>query len=173
MDILTAIHERRSIRRYSGEPVSEEHREILLRAAMAAPSAGNSRPWRFVVVDDKALLTEVSTLSPYIKMAKNAPLGILVCADTTAEKHAGFWVQDCSAAVQNILLAATGIDLGAVWTGIHPVEDRVAAFKALFGLPEHVMPLGFIVIGHPEQAPPATIPRAKRFDSSAIHHNRW
>lgn len=169
MEILSAIHTRRSVRRYTESPVSEEHKEALLRAAMAAPSAGNSQPWRFVVVDDKTLLARIPAIHPHVGMAKDAPLGVLVCGDTNAEKYPGFWVQDCSAAVQNILLAAAGLGLGAVWTGIHPLEDRSAAFRKLFGLPETVVPLGFIVIGHPADKPSP----ADRFDAGKIHYNHW
>jgi len=101
MQPLDAIHTRRSIRKYTDAPVSPEQVETLLRAAMAAPSAGNAQPWQFVVATDPALLAQVAALHPYIAMAAKAPLGILVCGDTRVEKYPGYWVVDCSAAVQN------------------------------------------------------------------------
>ena len=116
MDTLTAIHTRRSIRKYTDQPVTPEQVRTLLAAAMAAPSAGNQQPWQFVVVTDKDLLAQVGLLHPHVHMAPKAPLGILVCGDTRAEKYAGYWVVDCSAAVQNLLLAAHDLGLGAVWT---------------------------------------------------------
>ena len=169
MDIFTAIHSRRSIRKFTEPPVDADTVKRLLAAAMAAPSAGNAQPWRFVVVDDRAMLDKVPSYSQYAGMAAQAPLGILVCADLSAEKYPGYWVQDCSAAIQNLLLAVQGLGLGAVWTGIYPMEDRVAAFRREFSLPEQVMPLGFIVIGHPAQE----LKPQDRYDESKIHHNGW
>jgi nitroreductase len=169
MDIFTAIHSRRSVRRYTDEPVTREEVKTLLEAAMSAPSAGNSQPWRFVVLDDRAQLDKAATLNPYGGMAAQAPLAILVCADPSVEKHGGFWVQDCSAAVENMLLAAVGLGLGAVWTGLYPVEERVAAFKKLCALPGHFMPLGLVILGRP-----AVQPEPKnRYDELKVRYNSW
>ncbi|MCQ1534629.1 nitroreductase family protein [Methanosarcina sp. KYL-1] len=153
MDTLEAIHTRRSIRKYTDRPVPWELVKELLRAAMCAPSAVNAQPWVFVVIDDRKLLDEIPTYSPYAGMCREAPLAIMVCGDTTQEKAPGFWVQDCSAATQNLLLAAHAVGLGAVWTGIYPMEDRVEGFRKAFGLPEHVIPLGLVPIGYPAQSP--------------------
>ena len=169
MDIFTALHTRRSIRNYTEEPVSERELHALLDAAMIAPSAGNARPWQFIVVDDPELLKQVPTLNPYAGMAPMAGTGILVCGDPDAEKYKGFWVQDCSAAIQNMLLAATGLGLGAVWTGIYPVEERVTGFRRLLGLPESIVPLALIVIGHPA----VEAERKSRFEAAKVHHNAW
>ena len=169
MDIFTALHTRRSIRSYTEEPVSERELHALLDAAMIAPSAGNARPWQFIVVDDPALLKQAPIINPYAGMAPKAPVGIVVCGDRDAEKYKGFWVQDCSAAIQNLLLAATGLGLGAVWTGIYPVEERVTGFQRLLGLPETIIPLALIVIGHPATTPE----RKSRFDAAKVHHNAW
>ncbi len=169
MDIITALHTRRSIRKFTDEPVSEEHLNILLDAAMIAPSAGNNQPWRFVVVDDKELLKQVPAINQYAQMAPASPLGILVCGDLKAEKYPGFWVQDCSAAVQNILLAATGLGLGTVWTGIYPREDRVDGFRKLFKLPDDIPPLALILVGHHTNAPD----HKSRFDAAKVHRNTW
>lgn len=169
MDLFTAIHTRRSVRAFTGTPVSEDDITAMLEAAMVAPSAGNSQPWRFVVVDDPALLAEASTMNPYAGMAKNAPLAILVCGDLAAEKYSGFWIQDCSAATQNLLLAATALGLGAVWTGIYPEKDRIKNYSELFTLPEHIVPLALVVIGHPKTSQE---PKS-RFTPQNIKRNRW
>lgn len=169
MDIFEAIHNRRSIRKYTDEPVTDEDIRKILEAAMMAPSAGNQQPWQFIVVRDKDALRKIETVHPYAKMAADAPLGILVCGDPSLEKYPGFWVQDCSAAIQNMLLAVHGLGLGGVWTGIYPREDRVNGFRKLFGLPDTVIPLAFIVIGHPAQKLVST----SRYREDRVHHDKW
>ena len=169
MELLEAIHTRRSIRQYEDQPVPEEMVRTVLEAAMMAPSAGNVQPWQFVVVDDREIMVRIKDTHPYVGMAAQAPLGILVCGDLRLEKYAGFWVQDCSAAMQNLLLAAHGLGLGAVWTGIHPVEERVARFRAIFNLPTPVVPLGFAVIGWPVK--PGK--RKVRYKPERVHRNVW
>jgi nitroreductase len=169
MDTFTALHTRRSIRNFTDQAVSEEALHALLDAAMIAPSAGNAQPWQYIVVDDAAILRQVPDINPYAGMAPKAPVSIVVCGDLSAEKYQGFWVQDCSAAIQNMLLAATALGLGTVWTGIHPMRDRVSAFQQLLKLPEHIVPLGLIVIGHPA----APFEKKSRFDAAKIHHNFW
>ncbi len=169
MNTLEAIRTRRSIRQYTDEAVPQETIKALLRAAMSAPSAGNGQPWQFVVVDERAMLDQIPSVSPYAAMCKQAKLAILVCGDTTKEKYPGFWVQDCSAAIMCMLLAAHEMGLGAVWTGAHPMPDRVAGLKRLLGLPESVIPLGLVVIGHPSK----TMPPQDRFQEERVHHNKW
>lgn len=169
MDVFEAIYSRRSIRKYEDKPVSEELVKEMLGAAMMAPSAGNAQPWQFVVVDDREKLDAVPDINQYAAMSKNAPLGILVCGDLSLEKYAGYWVQDCSAAIQNLLLAAHAKGLGAVWTGIHPIEERVEGFKKLFNLPEQVIPLGFMVIGWPAQESK----KKDRYKEERVHRNNW
>lgn len=169
MNTLEAIRTRRSIRKYRDTPVTDEMIREILDAAMMAPSAGNSQPWQFVVVNDRAVLDAMADLHPYIGMVRQAQAGILVCGDLSKEKFAGYWVQDCSAAMQNLLLAVHDLGLGAVWTGIHPMEDRVKAFSALFNLPEHVIPLGFVPIGWPDQAPTSE----SRFREDRVHYNTY
>jgi len=170
MQTLEAIHTRRSVRRYTEEPISEEMLQQLLSAAMHAPSAGNQQPWQFIVIDDFQTLAQIPDLSPYAGMCAEAPLGIVICGDLSLEKHAGYWVQDCSAATQNLLLAAHDLGLGAVWTGIFPRQSRVEGFRSLLGLPEHIVPLGFIVLGHPAEQPALT---KNRFKPERIHRNGW
>jgi len=169
MDTLEAIHGRRSIRKYENKPVAEEMIEQLLRAAMTAPSARNAQPWQFVVLDRRELLQTGAKINPNAHMAATAPLAILVCGDLSLEKSAGYWPQDCAAAVQNMLLAAHALGLGAVWTGIYPRENRVEGFQELFDLPKNVVPHSMIVIGHPaEQSGPQD-----RYKGDRVHRNRW
>jgi nitroreductase len=142
----------------------------LLAAAMQAPSAGNQQPWHFIVVTERQQLNALADVLPFGKMLKNALLGIVVCADLKLERYSGFWVQDCSNATMNILLAAHAQGLGAVWVAIYPVEDRVAGAKQILGLPEQVVPLCVVPIGYPATKP--ELP-ARRFSAARLHHNRW
>lgn len=169
MEVLEAIHTRRSIRKYTEETVSDEMVKKMLSAAMSAPSAVNAQTWVFVVIDDRKLLDEIPEYSPYAAMVRGAPLAILVCGDTNKEIAPGFWVQDCSAAIQNLLLAAHGLGLGAVWTGCYPLEDRVEGFRKAFALPEKVIPLGLVVLGHPAQE----VAPVDRYSESKVYHNRY
>lgn len=166
---MKAILERRSIRKYTDEPVSEDDVKDLLKAAMAAPSAQNEQPWEFIVVRDRQLLIEITKFHPFSKMLKEAPLAIIVCGDQEREKSKGYWVQDCSAAAENILIAAQDKGLGAVWLGVYPKEDRVKEMRKLFHIPGHVIPMCIISVGHPaERKEPA-----ERYDEKRIHLNKW
>jgi len=169
MDAMDAILTRRSIRAYTNEPVGEKLVETLLRAAMAAPSAGNQQPWQFVVIDDRATLDAIPGFHPYSAMLKQAPLAVVVCGDARVAKMPQYCDQDCSAATQNLLLAAHALGLGAVWLGVHPEPDRVAATRKLLHLPDEVTPLCVVAIGRPaEQKEPAD-----RYDPTRVRRNRW
>ena len=151
--VLNNIFNRTSVRSYKDKTVEKEKIEKLLRAGMAAPTAVNKQPWHFIVVTDKNQLQKLSEANPYAEMAAKAPLAIVVCGDMdkALEGEAReFWVQDCSAATENILLAATGIELGAVWTSTYPSKERCAAVAKVLGLPESLIPLNTIVIGYPD-----------------------
>jgi nitroreductase len=166
---MKAIRARRSIRRFTSEPVSDEVIKSLLEAAMSAPSAGNQQPWEFVVIMDRKILDEIPKVHPYAQMCKQAPAAILVCGNLERESHRGFWVQDCSAATQNILIAATEKGLGSVWCGVYPREDRVRGLRKLLAIPDQIIPLALIPIGHPaEKKPPSD-----RFDPARIHRDKW
>ena len=169
MDALEAILKRRSIRRYTGKPVTPETVHALLEAAMAAPSANNKQPWHFVVITERAVLDAVPKFHPYAKMLFEAPLAILVCGDTSLESHPGYMAQDCSAAVENILIAAQAQGLGAVWLGVYPREERMAGMKDLLKIPDGVTPFALISIGYPaeEKAP------SYRYAEERVHHNKW
>jgi nitroreductase len=149
--------------------VTEAQVERLLRAAMTAPSAGDQRPWQFVVVRERATLAAVTEFHPYAGMLPKAPLAIVVCGDTRLEKWPQFWEQDCSAATQNLLVEAEILGLGAVWLGVHPLTERVEGMRRLLGLPVHVVPLAIVAVGHPRRRKEP----ADRFDAARVHHDRW
>ena len=169
MDLFDAIYTRRSIREYEDKPVSDDLVREIIGAAMMAPSAGNSRPWQFVVITDPAVKSEIPRIHPHGAMAADAPVSILVCGDLSLEKYPGNWIADCSAATQNLLLAAHGKGLGAVWTGLWPEEDRIRSFRKLLDLPEHVVPLVLVPMGYPAYPPQ----RQDRFEEEKIHYDRW
>lgn len=167
--MLETILKRRSIRKYKSESVPEDKVKQLLQAAMAAPSAGNQQPWHFVVINNRTKLDEIPKFHPYAQMVKEAPLAILVCGDTENEKHKGFWVQDCSAATENLLLAAQALGLGAVWVGVYPRDERVQGFRQLLNIPEGIMPFALVPVGYPAESKQP----ADRFDESRVHLNSW
>lgn len=169
MEIIDAIMSRRSIRQYSDEPVSEETVEQLLRAAMAAPSAGNAQPWKFLVVRNPDLLAGIPEIHPHAKMAPQAQLAIVVCSDPSLEKYPGFWVQDVSAATQNLLLAAHGVGLGAVWCGLYPNQGRMADFRDRFDIPEEIVPFALIPMSYPAEEKG----RAERYDAGRVSLDRY
>ncbi len=169
MEALEAIRTRRSIRQFTAQTVPDERVEALLRAAMSAPSASNQQPWEFIVVTDRASLNHVAAIHPHCQMAKMAQVGILVCARSGREAEPGYWPQDCAAAIENLLIAARALGLGAVWTGIHPRAERVAAFRKAFGIPDDITPVAMIPIGYPAEDPPP----ADRYDPARIHRDRW
>ncbi len=151
--VYSNILTRASVRSYQAKPVEDEKIEKLLRAGMAAPSAVNRQPWHFVVVRNKATLAAIAEATPNAKMAADAPLAIVVCGDMDKEKDdpvREFWSQDASAATENILLAAHGMGLGAVWTGTFPDEKRCEAVSKILKLPKHIIPFCTIVIGYPD-----------------------
>ncbi|WP_272699017.1 nitroreductase family protein [Desulfovibrio sp. Fe33] len=169
METLEALRTRRSVRKFEDKPVSEEMVRQILEAAMMAPSAGNGQPWQFIVINERERLDAMADLHPYVKMVMQAQVGIIVCGDLTKEKYPGYWVQDCAAAMQNLLLAVHALGLGAVWTGIYPKEERVAGYRAMFNIPEHVIPLGFAPIGWPAQRPKSE----SRFNPKRVHYNTY
>jgi nitroreductase len=168
MDTLEAIHTRRSIRKYTNIPVSQKNVREILAAAMQAPSSSNQQSWQFLVIDEPHRLKEYAEANPYAKMAAQATLGILVCGDLSSD-DGGYWVQDCSAAMQNLLLAAHVKGVGAVWTGIYPDEESVEKYSAMFELPSNIVPLGLAVMGYPAQNPS----HVNRYSEAKVHWNRW
>jgi nitroreductase len=137
---------------------------------MAAPSAGNQQPWEFIVVHNCSNLEEITKIHEYSQMLKQAPAAIVVCADPSRNKYPfDFWMQDCAAATQNILLAAVSAGLGACWLGIYPQPERVEGLRRIFAVPEHIVPFAVIALGYPAK-PPRVI---DRFDMQRVHNEKW
>ena len=166
---MNAIFQRRSIRKYTSQQVAEERIEQLLRAGMAAPSAGNEQPWEFVVIRDRAVLNEIPKFHAFSKMLPEAGCAIVVCGDLNRDQFNGFWVQDCSAAAQNILLMAQELGLGAVWLGVYPDQSRVQPLAKLPCLPQNIVPLCILSVGYPAE----NRGEIDRFDPDRIHKDRW
>ena len=169
-DLLDTILSRRSVRRFHPEALTPEAVDLLLRAAMSAPSAGNQQPWEFVVVRDRELLARVPAFHPYAAMVPAAPLAILVCCDVERQTTEGFWPQDCAAATENLLLAAHALGFAGVWLGVYPREERVDGCRRLFHLPPRVVPFALVVVGRPAGPLP---PPADRYDAARVHQDRW
>ena len=154
--VLDNIATRTSVRDYEARPVEKEKIEKLLRAGMAAPTAVNKQPWHFVVVDQRNVLDALAGANPYAKMLKKAPLAIVVCGNTDKMIEGGgrdFWIQDASAATENLLLAAHAMGLGAVWTGAYPSEERCISISKVLSLSDNLIPLNMIVVGYPAEQP--------------------
>lgn len=151
MNTFDSIISRRSIRKFKNIPIEEEKINKLLKAAMYAPSARNVQPWYYIYTENREKLDQLSEIHPYAKMLKEATLAILVCGDLNNEKMSEYIIQNCAAATQNILLAATEIGLGSVWLGIQPREDRILNMKKFFRLPENIIPVSLIAIGYPDE----------------------
>lgn len=168
---LDFIFGRRSIRSFKPGEISPETETLLLKAAMAAPSAVAKDPWRFVVLRDRQQMLEVTKALPNGQMLKDASLGLVICGDLSAahDKQLSYLLQDCSAAIENILLAAHALGLGTCWLGIHPREDRIHKITTILNLPPNVLPISGIAVGYPAEHPE---PRT-RYNSEFVHYNRW
>ena len=169
MEILNGILTRRSIRKYTDESIPREKMEEIIRYGMFAPSACNCQPWHFVLLNDRELFMKIEEFQPHTKMLKHAQWGIVVCGDDRLAHTPDYWPVDCAAVTQNILLAAHGMGYGAVWLGIFPRRERVAAMKDLLDLPPHVHAFSIISVGYPDQQ----VPQPERFQPERIHLNQW
>ncbi len=169
MELLEAIFTRRSVRKFTGEPVQEDNLQTILRAGCYAPSATNRQPWRFVVIRDPKTLEAISKIQPFSKMIPQAGCCIVVCGDKERQGMMGFLVEDCSAAMQNMLLAAHGLGLGAVWCGLYPVPLFTKPVAKLLGLPAKIVPVGMMALGIPAE----TRSVEDRFDPGKVHFEKW
>jgi nitroreductase len=168
---VEGLKSRRSIRQYTDEPVTDDQVKQILEAAMAAPSAGNRKPWHFIVVRDTELRARIAEAHPHARMVRQAPVCIVPCGQPSLSfaDRSAFWIQDLSAATENILLAAKALGLGSVWCGVHPVEERVREAREILGIPEDVIALCYIAIGHgAEDKEPRT-----QYEEDRVHHDRW
>ncbi len=167
------IFKRTSVRKYTDEKISPEEIELLMKAAMAAPSGCNAQPWEFIVIQDRKNLLKITEIHPYSHMLKEAPLAIVVCADSTrvpcAVPDMLLWPQDCSAATENIMLQAAEMDLGTVWMGVYPKEEMMSKLQELFELPENIKPFSIIAVGHPA----GEVRPKDKFNPARIHHEKW
>lgn len=170
--VIENIMTRTSIRAFTDQPVDEATVEKILRAGMAAPTAVNRQPWAFVVVNDREQMERLRAAHPFAQMLKSAQLAIVVCGDMkralTGPVRA-YWIQDASAATENILLAAHGLGLGAVWCGVYPNPDVLPKVTEILDLPSHIIPLNIIPIGYPAETPE---PKDK-WKPENIHYNKW
>lgn len=168
---MSIIFERTSVRKYTNEPVSEDEIELLLKAGMAAPSARNIQPWEFIVIQNKDTLNKLAQIGQNAHMLSEAPLAIIVCADKNKEydPEINFWVQDCAAATQNIMLQAVELGLGSVWIGGYPKKTMVEPVLEILNLPENIIPVSIISIGHPAEK----IQPKDKFDKNKIHYEQW
>jgi nitroreductase len=169
MEKLDYILDRRSIRRFTAQKINREQIKTLLTAAMYAPSAVNRQPWHFVVIDDPALMVKIMEVHPYARMLQTASHAIVICGDELLHHAEGYWVVDCGAATQNLLLAAQSIGLGACWVGLHPSEERKRAFSKLLKLPTHVFPFALVALGYPDEQKQ----RPDRFQAEKVKYNNW
>ena len=170
MTILNQIKARRSIRNYQEKPVEREKIDELLQAAMAAPSAMNIKPWEFVVVTEPHVMSEFRSALMFGRHI--APAAICVCGNTSFFKHpmaSKFWVQDCCAATENILLAAVGLGLGTVWLGVHPIHNFSKRVAKILELPDHVKPLNVIYVGYPAEEKPART----QYNPDRVHWEKY
>lgn len=170
--VLQNIASRKSVRHFTSEPVTTEQMQTMARAAMAAPTACNKQPWAIIAIDDRAMLDSLCAGLPYAKMLAEAQAAMIVCGDlskTLEGEGVQFWIQDCSAATENLLLAAEAMGLGAVWTAAYPDQERMATVKKVLNLPENIIPLNVIPVGHPTGEDQ---PKDKWLDEN-YHLNKW
>jgi len=165
--MIDAILARRSIRKYTAEPVSDEHIRAILEAAMSAPSGMNRKPWHFVAVTEREKLDRLGATTTSWGMLQEATLAVVVCGDPRISER--YWDQDSIAAVENLLIAVSMLGLGGVWLGCHPNPERVAPVREILGVPEPVVPIAVLSIGHPaEEKEPRT-----QYDEERVHRNGW
>ncbi len=171
-DLIQTIMTRASVRAFLDKPVSDEIVGQLLKAAMAAPSAKNSQPWAFVVIRDRNQLEKLGNSLPNAKMTATAPVAVVICGvlgKALPGEAREYWIQDAAAATENFLLAVHALGLGAVWTGVHPISERIRILKEALRLPDDVEPFCLIPFGYP--AAPASV--KDKWDPSIVHQDVW
>jgi nitroreductase len=169
MDALEVIFNRRSIRQYKSDQISNDDILILLKAGMYAPSAVNKQPWHFIVFRSLEMMEKITSFHPNASMLKHANAAILVCWDENRQHDTGYGPVDCAAASENILLAACSLGIGSVWVGVYPRISRMEAVHSLFELPGHIKPFSIISLGYPAEI----IPLPRRFNEDRIHFEKW
>ena len=170
--VLNTIQTRASVRQFTGEKISNEQIETLLRCAMSAPTALNKQPWAFIVITEDTLLSKMGEAFPFSRCGNGAACAFVMCGDLSKAIEGdgqGFWINDVSAATENLLLAAHAMDLGGVWTGVYPNPQRTAEVQEMLGLPENIIPMCIVPIGVPAEQPAVK----DKFKQENIHFNRW
>ena len=171
-EAINNIMTRVSVREFTGEKISQEQIDTLLRAAMAAPSAINKQPWAFIVVTEEEKIAALGEALPYSRCSNKPAVAIIPCGDLSKAipgEMANFWINDVSAATENLLLAAHAMGLGAVWTGLHPDMNRAKMVQDMLGLPEHILPLCVVPVGVPAEQPEVK----DKYKPENIHYNQW
>lgn len=169
---LDVINTRVSVRQFTGEKLSAEQIDTILRAGMAAPTAVNKQPWAFVVIDDEAVLQLLSETLKSSRIENGASHAIIVCGDLSKALEGeaqGYWVEDTSAATENMLLAAHAMGLGGLWVGVYPILERVTAVKNIINAPEHIVPMAVVTLGYANEQPEVK----NKYKEENIHYNRW
>jgi nitroreductase len=169
MSIPELFLKRRSIRKFTDKKVEREKIEAVIKAAMYAPSAVNRQPWHFIVIDDKEILENILKVHSHANVLSTANCAVLVCGDENLHHDTGYYIADCGAATENLLLAATSIGLGSCWIGVYPRERRMNIFKVLFNLPQYVQPFALVALGYSEEETETP----ERFQPERIHLNTW
>ena len=169
MEIIEALFTRRSVRNFDYRPVPQESIDLMLKAAMHAPSARNRQPWQYLVITEREILRKIPDVHPFAAMTPEASLAVVVCADETILPDPRRWGIDCAAATQNLLLAAHGLGLGAVWCGVYPDDNRQRELKNLLKLPDTIHPFSLVPIGYPAEP----LPVVNRYLPERIHFNHW
>ena len=167
--VLKNILSRRSIRKYTEKEISNEDILTIIKAGMHAPSAVNKQPWHFIVFKDQNIIEKIIEVHPNAGMLRNAPVAILICGDEELAHAPAYISCDCSAATQNMLLAAHAMEIGAVWIGIYPREHRIATLKEIFRLPRNIVPFSVISLGYPAEKKEM----ADRYKKERIHFDQW
>lgn len=169
LNIYEAIFTRRSIRRFTGDEVKEQDLKTIIKAGCYAPSANNKQPWEFIVIKKEETLKKISEANSHARMIVEAGCGFIVCGDKNKQTQTGFLIEDCSASIQNMLLCAHGLGLGAVWCGLYPVTHLTKSIKKIFELPNNIVPVGLVVVGHTELDTDIVF----RYNEEKIHMEKW
>ena len=169
MEIQEALINRRTIRKFKDQKVSEDNINTILRAAMYAPSSKNAKPWQFIVIDNKQTFLDIFNFIPRAEVLKQTASGILICVDSAVETNVSEYLQCGAVATQNILLSAFGLGLGSCWISIHSNPEVSAKIKDMFKLPQDIIPVSFVALGYPDEE----ITTDERFTKEKIHYNKW
>lgn len=169
MESLEAIKTRRSIRKYQNKKIPDNIIHEVINCSMYSPSAFNTQPWHFIVVNKKEMFPEILKIASHAEMITGASHAIIVCGDQKIQENSGLLIQDISAAIENLLLAAHSSGIGAVWTGIYPFDEIVKGIKEFFNLPENILPVAMVVLGYPAEEPEQPV----RYKAESVHFNKW